>query len=89
MVGEAGVEPAWADGPGDFKSPASPPQAFDNARVTDSAEPFSAHLQRAENRPQNTPEMPPDLAEVVAAWHHLPKAVEVGILATVRAAADR
>jgi hypothetical protein len=23
MVGEAGVEPAWADGPGDFKSPAS------------------------------------------------------------------
>ena len=29
---------------------------------------LSAHLQRAENRPQDTPEMPSDLAKVVAAW---------------------
>ncbi len=47
---------------------------------------LSAQLQRAENRSQNMPEMPPDLAQVVAAWHHLPAAVKAGILAMVRAA---
>ena len=47
----------------------------------------AAHLQRAENRPQSTPGMPPDLAEVAAAWPHLSEAVKAGILAMVRASA--
>jgi len=32
-------------------------------------------------------EIPPDLAEVVAAWHRLPEHIKAGILATVRASA--
>jgi len=33
--------------------------------------------------------MPPDLAQVAAAWHHLPEAVRAGILAMVGAASWR
>jgi len=54
----------------------------------------AAHLQRAENRSKNTPEtcpepsrtgLPPELAETVAAWPHLPEPVKTGIHAMVRA----
>jgi hypothetical protein len=33
--------------------------------------------------------MPPDLAQVFAAWRHLPEAVKAGIVAMVVAAAGR
>jgi hypothetical protein len=42
-------------------------------------------LQRADESPQNTPEIPPDSAQVLAAWHRLPEAVRAGILAMVKA----
>ena len=49
----------------------------------------AAHLQRAENRPQNTPEMLLDLAELVVAWPHLPEAVKTGIMAMVATSRGR
>jgi len=52
--------------------------------IREGEEGLSAHLQRADEKPQDTPEMPPDLAQVVAAWAHLPEAVKAGILAIVR-----
>jgi hypothetical protein len=39
--------------------------------------------------PYNAPELPPDLAAVVAAWPTLPEAIRAGILAMVEAAAPR
>jgi hypothetical protein len=35
--------------------------------------------------PTEAPSMPPDLAEVVAAWPSLPEAVKAGIVAMVQA----
>ena len=40
------------------------------------------------NQPQDTPETPADLAEVMASWPHLPEAVKAGIVAMVKAAKD-
>jgi len=56
--------------------------------IREEEEGLSAHLQRADEKPQDTPEMAPDLAEVVAAWAHLPTAVKAGILAMISAAAE-
>jgi len=47
--------------------------------IRDAEEGLSAHLQRADEEPQNTAEMPPDLGRVVAAWSHIPEAVKAGI----------
>jgi len=74
---------------GDFKSPASPPQAFDNSQVTKSAPPLSAPFQRAGQEAKNTAEMPQDLAQLAATWQHLPEAIRAGILAMVSAASHR
>jgi len=38
---------------------------------------------RVDERPPNTPEMPPDLAQIAAAWPHLPEAVKAGILGII------
>lgn len=38
------------------------------------------------NQPQDTPETPADLAEVMASWPDLPEAVKAGIVAMVKAA---
>jgi len=47
---------------------------------------LAAHLQRAEDRPQNTLEMPPDLAEVAAAWPCLADHIKKAIHTLVRTA---
>ena len=39
------------------------------------ASPLSAPFQRAGKNVENAAEPPPDLAQVAAAWQHLPKAV--------------
>ena len=89
VVGETGIEPVWAFGPGDFKSPASPPQAFDNSQLTQTAPAPSAPFQRAGQDTAPAADLPPDLAQVAAAWQHLPEAVKAGILAMVSAASRR
>jgi hypothetical protein len=38
--------------------------------------------------PYATPEVPPDLADVVTAWPNLPAAIRAGILAMVKASQD-
>jgi len=77
-----------------------PPPTERNSRhrkdLRDSEASRSAQFLRAENSPQNTLEtcreqsrtgLPPDLAEIAAAWPHLPEAVKAGILAMVKASA--
>ena len=62
---------------------------FDDKDLRPAEEGRAAHLQRAENRPQNTPEMLLDLAELVVAWPHLPEAVKTGIMAMVATSRGR
>ena len=45
----------------------------------------AAHLQRADRNAPQSAELPPDLAEIAAMWHHLPEPVQDGILAMVKA----
>jgi hypothetical protein len=46
-------------------------------------------LQRAGEKAVNTAKMPPDLAQLAAAWQHLPEAVKAGIDAMVTASRGR
>ena len=87
MVGEAGVEPAWADGPGDFKSPRPDSQAFAGALVTNSDSRRAAHLQRAEQNAAPNTDLPTDLTQVTTAWPALPKHIKAAILALIQTAA--
>ena len=88
MVGEAGVEPAWADGPGDFKSPPPDSQAFAGALVTNSDSPRAAHLQRAEQNAAADTDSPPDLTQVTTAWPDLPEHIKAAILTLVQSAGE-
>jgi hypothetical protein len=51
------------------------------------------HLARSENRSRNNDatvsKMPPDLAQVAAAWQNLPEAVRAGIVAMILASGGR
>ena len=58
------------------------PQTVTHA-ITKPYDPPPPPFQRAGKRGPNAPEMPPELAAVVAAWPHLPEAVKAGILAMV------
>ena len=60
--------------------------ALQNKDLRVSAESPSAPLQRAAQDALPAADLPPDLAQLVAAWQHLPEAVKVGILAMVTAA---
>jgi len=44
---------------------------------------------RASIKAENAPQVLPNLAQVAAAWQHLPEAVKVGIVAMVRAGSPR
>ena len=60
-----------------------------NIKDLDPAAPgLSAPLQRAAENAENAPKMPPDLAQVAAAWQHMSEAVKTGIVAMVSAAAN-
>ena len=88
MVGEAGVEPAWADGPGDFKSPPPDSQAFAGAIVTNSGSRRAAHLQRTEQNAAADTDLPPDLTQVTTAWPDLPEHIKAAILTLVQSAGE-
>jgi len=45
-------------------------------------------VQRAVENAETAPKMPPDLAQVAAAWQHMSEAVKTGIVAMVSAAAN-
>ena len=64
-------------------------KSFDDKDLHPAEKSRAAHLQRAENRPKNTPEMLLDLAELVVAWPHLPEAVKTGIMAMVATSRGR
>ena len=60
-----------------------------NIKDLDPAAPgLSAPVQRAVENAETAPKMPPDLAQVAAAWQHLPEAVKAGIVVMVSAAAN-
>ena len=70
-----------------IKSPAvSLHNALQNKDLRVSAESPSAPFQRAGETAETAPQMPPDLAQLVAAWQHLPPAIRAGIVAMVFAA---
>ena len=66
--------------------PASLRNAFQNKDLRVSSESPSAPLQRAAEEALPAPDMPPDLAQVAAAWRGLPPAIRAGIVAMVDAA---
>ena len=54
-----------------------------------SAELTVSHDKPTENPPSdNRPDLPPDVARIVAAWPTLPEAIRAGILAMVAAAGE-
>jgi hypothetical protein len=57
-----------------------------NKDLSVSAESPSALFQRAAQEALPAAEMPPDLAQIAAAWQHLPPVIRAGIVAMVQAA---
>jgi hypothetical protein len=53
------------------------------------AENPSAPFQRARQEALPVAEIPPDLAQIAAAWQHVPEAVRAGVLAMVTASRGR
>ena len=64
-------------------------KALQNKDLRVSAESPSAPLQRAAQDALPAAEMPPDLAQIAAAWQHVPEAVRAGVLAMVTASRGR
>ena len=64
-------------------------KALQNKGLRVSAEGPSAPLQRAAQDALPAAEMPPDLAQIAAAWQHVPEAVRAGVLAMVTASRGR
>ena len=72
--------------PAIFKSwPASLRNALQDKDLRVSAESPSAPFQRAVQEALPSADMPPDLAQIAAAWQRLPEAVKAGILTIVTA----
>jgi len=70
-----------------FRKPQTPDaNDSDEADLRQARPPLSAPLQRAGQNAPNAAEIPPDLAELTAAWPRLPEAVKAGIVAMVRTA---